>query len=236
MRTIKPAGGVVGARFAVVVGALTLCLGAGVEAQDGWSLHGHDLGGRRFSPLAAIDTVTVEHLVPLWTYHSGVTATFQATPIVVDSVMYRLAAVQRGRRARRREPERRRWRYTHESRAAKLCCGPANRGVAVADGTVYIGTVDGRLVALDASSGCSALGRHGRGVRWAPPRRRASCQADDPPLEGRARPGRPASASAPPRWSTTARSSSASPAWDMACTPTRDSRSSACRASMAVPG
>jgi len=50
-----------------------------------------------------------------------------------------------------------RWRYTHVSRAATLCCGPANRGVAVADGLVYVGTVDGRLVALEAASGA---------VRW----------------------------------------------------------------------
>jgi PQQ-dependent dehydrogenase (methanol/ethanol family) len=45
------------------------------------------------------------------------------------------------------------WRYTHEARTEKLCCGPANRGVAVAGGKVYVGTTDGRLLALDASSG-----------------------------------------------------------------------------------
>ena len=50
-----------------------------------------------------------------------------------------------------------RWRYTHVSRAKTLCCGPANRGVAVAGGLVYVGTVDGRLVALDAANGA---------VRW----------------------------------------------------------------------
>ena len=46
------------------------------------------------------------------------------------------------------------WRYQHERRAQwKMCCGPANRGVAVNDGKVYIGTVDARLIALDAKNG-----------------------------------------------------------------------------------
>jgi hypothetical protein len=61
---------------------------AAAQAAAGWPLHGYDLSGRRFSPLAAIDTATVARLVPRWTYHSGVKATFQTTPIVVDGVMF----------------------------------------------------------------------------------------------------------------------------------------------------
>lgn len=46
------------------------------------------------------------------------------------------------------------WRYEHVRRPdRKMCCGPANRGVAVADGRVFIGTVDARLIALDARDG-----------------------------------------------------------------------------------
>ena len=46
------------------------------------------------------------------------------------------------------------WRYEHVRRADRtMCCGPANRGVAVADGRVFIGTVDARLIALDARNG-----------------------------------------------------------------------------------
>ena len=80
-------------RFALVA-ATTLVLLAGWparargQASDGWLLHGHDLGGQRYSPLAEIDTANVRGLRPAWTYHSGVTATFQATPIVADGVMY----------------------------------------------------------------------------------------------------------------------------------------------------
>jgi PQQ-dependent dehydrogenase (methanol/ethanol family) len=140
-----------GAAFALLLPTL-----AGAQADAGWSLHGHDLGGQRFAPLAQVDTTNVAQLAPVWTWHSGVTATFQATPIVVDTVMYvslpfsSVAALD----ARTGQE---RWRYRHESRLQKLCCGPANRGVAVAEGMVFVGTVDGRLVALDAGTGA---------VRW----------------------------------------------------------------------
>ena len=58
------------------------------QATGSWSLHGHDLGGQRYSLLTAVNPATVSGLVPKWTYHSGVTATFQTTPIVVDGVMF----------------------------------------------------------------------------------------------------------------------------------------------------
>ena len=122
---------------------------------DGWSLHGHDLGGQRYARLTAINAETVSGLVPKWTYHSGVTATFQTTPIVVDGVMY-VSLPFSGVVALDAASGKERWRYTHASRSEKLCCGPANRGVAVANGMVYIGTVDGRLVALNAATGAKA--------------------------------------------------------------------------------
>jgi len=53
-----------------------------------WPLHGYDLQGTRYSTLRQIDTSTIKDLAPAWTWHSAVTATFQATPIVLDTVMY----------------------------------------------------------------------------------------------------------------------------------------------------
>jgi PQQ-dependent dehydrogenase (methanol/ethanol family) len=125
---------------------------ASAQSPGGWPLHGHDLGGQRFSALRAIDTATIAHLVPRWTYHSGVTATFQATPIVVGGVMF-VSLPFSGVVALDAANGRERWRYTHTPRTTKLCCGPANRGVAVSGGRVYVGTVDGRLLALDARTG-----------------------------------------------------------------------------------
>lgn len=142
-----------GAVFVVCVLALSTDA-ASLRAQgtDEWPLYGHDLGGQRYATLTQIDTTTVPRLVPKWTFHSGVPATFQTTPIVVDAVMY-VSLPFSGVAALDAATGRERWRYVHQSRAERLCCGPANRGVAVGGGRVYIGTVDGRLVALDAASG-----------------------------------------------------------------------------------
>lgn len=119
---------------------------------DNWLTYGREYGNQRFSPLAQIDTGNVRKLIPKWVYRSGVASTFQATPIVADGVMYvslpfnHVVALdaRTGREI---------WRYEHERRTKKMCCGPANRGVAVAYGKVFMGTVDARLIALDAKSG-----------------------------------------------------------------------------------
>ncbi|MEX0958639.1 MAG: PQQ-binding-like beta-propeller repeat protein [Burkholderiales bacterium] len=119
---------------------------------DNWLTYGREYGNQRFSPLAQIDTGNVRKLTPKWVYRSGVASTFQATPIVADGVMYvslpfnHVVALdaRTGREI---------WRYEHERRTKKMCCGPANRGVAVAYGKVFMGTVDARLIALDAKSG-----------------------------------------------------------------------------------
>jgi alcohol dehydrogenase (cytochrome c) len=141
-------------RVLLMLWALALGFPPRAEAQgtDGWPVHGLDLGAQRYSPLTDIDTATVAGLEPLWTYHSGVTATFQATPIVIDTTMF-VSLPFSGVVALDARTGRELWRYRHQSRSAKPRCGPANRGVAVAGGKVYVGTVDGRLIALDAMSG-----------------------------------------------------------------------------------
>ena len=135
--------------------ARLLCLAAVAAAPafaGDWALHGHDLGGKRFSPLTQVNRETVAKLKPAWTAKTGVKATFQATPIVVDGVMYVSLPGSRVLALDARNGKEK-WRYMHTLRWQKLCCGPANRGVAVADGKVYVGSVDGRLIALDASTG-----------------------------------------------------------------------------------
>lgn len=136
---------------ALLLGLAALIAPPAAQADD-WALHGHDLGGKRFSSLTQVNRETVAGLQPTWTAHTGVKATFQATPIVVDGVMYvslpgsHVLALDARTGAEK-------WRHTHTLRWKRLCCGPANRGVAVADGKVYVGSVDGRLVALDAATG-----------------------------------------------------------------------------------
>ena len=126
-------------------------LAAGAERAN-WLTYGRDYSNQRFSPLAQIDAGNVARLRPAWVFQSGVSATFQATPIVVDGVIY-LALPFNHVVALDAASGRELWRYTHKRRTEKMCCGPANRGVAVAYGKVFIGTVDARLIALDQKTG-----------------------------------------------------------------------------------
>lgn len=132
--------------------ALAAPAGNSSQATRDWPGYGHDPGNQRLAPITALNPKNVGRLVPKWIYQSGVNGTFQATPIVVGGRMYvslpysHVVAldVRTGREL---------WRYEHAKRSERLCCGPANRGVAVSDGRVFVGTVDARLVALDAETG-----------------------------------------------------------------------------------
>jgi glucose dehydrogenase len=118
-----------------------------------WPSYGRDYSNQRYSPLTQINRDNVSRLATAWTYKSGVNATFQATPIVVDGVMYLSLPFNHVVALDARDGHQL-WRYEHKRReGSKMCCGPANRGVAVANGKVFIGTVDARLIALDAKTG-----------------------------------------------------------------------------------
>ena len=118
-----------------------------------WPSFGRDYSNKRFSPLAQINRGNVQQLTAAWQYKSGVNASFQTTPIVVDGVMY-VSLPYNHVVALDARSGKQLWRYEHERRPGwKMCCGPANRGVAVGYGMVFIGTVDARLLALDAKTG-----------------------------------------------------------------------------------
>jgi len=127
-------------------------LRAASDDPSNWLSYGRDYANQRFSPLTQINRTSVNQLAPRWIYQTGTSATFQATPLVVDGVMYlsmpfnHVAAIDA---ATGREL----WRYEHKRKAPKMCCGSANRGVSVAYGKVFFGTVDSRLMALDAKTG-----------------------------------------------------------------------------------
>lgn len=126
-------------------------LGATAEAGN-WITYGRDYTNQRFSALTQISAANVGALAPRWLYQSGATGTLQATPIVVDGQMF-LSLPFNHVVALDARTGRELWRYTHKRRTQKMCCGPANRGVAVANGKVFMGTVDARLVALDQKTG-----------------------------------------------------------------------------------
>jgi alcohol dehydrogenase (cytochrome c) len=119
-----------------------------------WLTYSGDYSARRYSPLADITPANVASLRPAWIYQSLEPGTIQASPLVADGIMYlteprgHLAAidVHTGRLL---------WRYavTLPKNLLTLGFGPTNRGVALLDSTVFVGTLDARLIALDARSG-----------------------------------------------------------------------------------
>jgi len=118
-----------------------------------WPSFGRDYTNQRMSPLTQINLQNVKNMTLAWQFKSGVSATFQATPIVTNGVMV-VALPYNHVVALDAKTGQELWRYKHERKANwKMCCGPANRGVAVSEGKVFIGTVDARLIALDAKTG-----------------------------------------------------------------------------------
>ena len=123
------------------------------SSNQDWPNFGRDLTSQRFSPITQINQRNVSKLVQAWQYKSGVVGSFQTTPIVQNGIMY-LSLPYNHVVALDAKTGQELWRYKHDRRQDwQMCCGPANRGVAVANGKVFIGTVDARLIALNAKTG-----------------------------------------------------------------------------------
>jgi len=129
---------------------------AAADAEPGeWLVHGRTFAEQRFSPLDTVDTENVDGLGLAWSFPMGTRRGLEATPIVVDGVMY-LTGTWSVVHALDAKTGERLW--THDPRVPRAkgrdaCCDVVNRGVAVWKGRVYVGTLDGRLVALDAATG-----------------------------------------------------------------------------------
>lgn len=122
---------------------------------ENWLAHGRDYAEQRFSPLTQINQSNVHRLGLAWETPAKSARGLEATPIVVDGVMYttstwsKVIALDAKNGAVL-------WQYdpgVERAWAKKLCCDIVNRGVAVWQGKVYVGTLDGYLIALDAQSG-----------------------------------------------------------------------------------
>ena len=124
-----------------------------LAAETQWPLFGGNTLHQRHSPLNQIDRNNVSQLQLAWEYRTGIDATFQATPIVTNGVMYVSLPFNDVIALDARDGDIL-WRYKHDwLKTRRMCCGPANRGVAVSEGRVFMGTIDGRLIALNARTG-----------------------------------------------------------------------------------
>ena len=117
-----------------------------------WVTYGHDYGNRRYVSLSEINTTNASHLIPAYLFQTGVLGSFEASPIVSGGVIY-VSTPYDGVAAVDARTGTLRWRRPPLSGQFKTCCGPVNRGVAVARDLVVIGQLDGVLVALDQSTG-----------------------------------------------------------------------------------
>src|SRR6185503_5649399 len=117
--------------------------------------HGRNYAETRFSPLTQVQAGNVKDLGLAWSFDTDTSRGLEATPIVADAVMYTTGSwsVVFALDAR---TGRLRWTYDPKvprKYGARACCDVVNRGVALYRGKVYVGVLDGRLVALDAATG-----------------------------------------------------------------------------------
>lgn len=107
----------------------------------------------RYYPGKQINTSNVGKLRPAWIFQTEVKESLETTPIVVGEVMYVTTSFNHvyAINAKTGEPY---WHYKHKmGPVTTYCCGPNNRGVAIYKDKVYMGTLDSKLVALDAKTG-----------------------------------------------------------------------------------
>jgi alcohol dehydrogenase (cytochrome c) len=107
----------------------------------------------RYYPNRQINTTNVQKLRPAWMFQTEVKDSFETSPIVVNGIMYFTTSFNHVYAVDARTGEQL-WHFKHKMGPVTVyCCGPNNRGVAVAGDRVFMGTLDAKLVALDAKTG-----------------------------------------------------------------------------------
>jgi alcohol dehydrogenase (cytochrome c)/quinohemoprotein ethanol dehydrogenase len=120
-----------------------------------WMAHGRTYSEQRFSPLTQVNTKNVGQLGLAWFADFDTNRGQEATPIVVDGVLYVSQAWSKVN-AYDAVTGKLLWEFDPQvpgQRGVDACCDVVNRGVAVWEGKVYVGTIDGRLIALDSKTG-----------------------------------------------------------------------------------
>ena len=118
-----------------------------------WLLYGGNYANWRYSALADINRENIGKLVPVWIFQAGVQGQVAVSPVVADGVMYFTAAYN-NLYALDAVSGKLLWHYEHQMPSdLRLCCGPANRGVAIAGDKLYMATLDARLIAFERTTG-----------------------------------------------------------------------------------
>ena len=127
------------------------------EEPENWLMYSGQYNSQRHSRLTAIDKSNVDQLEVKWVKQLETLADVETTPLVVDGVMY-LTQSPSNVFALDASTGSQFWSYEHRlPEKLSLCCGRQNRGVAILGETLFLGTLDAKLIALDAKTGT---------VRW----------------------------------------------------------------------
>ena len=133
----------------------TTRLMASAAEPGNWYTAGRDFGKSYYSPLDQINKETVGRLGLAWVSHLNTRRGLEATPIVIDGVMYTSGPYGKTYALDARNGEEI-WYFDPQvdgQTNRKVCCDAVNRGVAVWKGKVYVAALDGRLFALNARTG-----------------------------------------------------------------------------------
>ncbi len=139
----------------------------GLKNPNRWLTYTGDYTGQRHSPLTEITPANVDQLRVQWAFQTGVLGKFEATPVVIDEVMY-ITAQDNHAFALDARTGRRIWSYSRElPEGLNICCGAVNRGFAVLGDKLFMSTLDSHLLALDMKTGNivwdSIIDNHERG-------------------------------------------------------------------------
>jgi alcohol dehydrogenase (cytochrome c) len=123
------------------------------QLTDSWLQYHGGYDGFRHSMLTELTPDNVKKLEMAWVMPTGTKGQMSTSPVIYDGIIYvttsynRLFALESATGAIL-------WRYDHPNPDdLRLCCGPANRGVAISGNTVLMATLDAKLVALDRTTG-----------------------------------------------------------------------------------
>lgn len=118
-----------------------------------WLQFGGNFGNHRFSPITELSPANADKLEVAWGFTTGTLGQFAVSPVVYDGIMYVTSSYNRLFALDAATGELY-WRYDHvQPEDLRLCCGPANRGVAIVGDKVLMATLDSRLLAFDRKTG-----------------------------------------------------------------------------------
>ncbi len=113
----------------------------------------HNYAQTRYVPNKQINATNVHKLRPAWMFQTEVKDSFETSPIIVNGVMYFTTSFNHVYAVDARTGEQL-WHFKHKMGPITVyCCGPNNRGVAVAGDRVFMATLDAKMLALDAKTG-----------------------------------------------------------------------------------